>query len=159
MRTVLIRLAELLALCVATSIVGNLVVFFGVIPADDVTFYNVILTASVIFFIVCNVFMLRRCFFELRSRVKYYLYNYIAYGIFMATTAVVYKIFGETVYAWLFNTLKILKFSEAGVHTIYATAAFHILMLAVIGFAPWGMDWVLRIKNAPKPQSNDTDAK
>ena len=155
MRTILIRFTELIALCSVTSFLGNLVVFFGVIPIDDITIYNIILTASVIFFIVCNILMLRRCFFELRSRVKYYLYNYIAYGIFMATTAVVYKIFGETVYAWLFNTLKILKFSEAGVHTIYATAFFHFLMLAVIGFAPWGMDWVLRIKSFPHSKKEE----
>lgn len=120
--------------------------YYNLIPTDNFTVYSLVLLAATVIFVTANVFMLRHCFFELHDRVAYYLLNYIAYGIFMLITVLVYKIFGQVPYAWMFNTLKLLAFSKLeSVTTAGATAVTHIIMLGVIALAPIGMDWVFDI--------------
>lgn len=107
--------------------------------------YSLVLLVVTIIFVTANAFMLRHCFFELHDRKAYYVLNYTAYGIFMLITVLVYEIFGQIPYAWMFNTLKLLAFSEFDFSTAAATAVTHFMMLGVIALAPIGMDWVFDI--------------
>ena len=144
MRTVITRLAELLGLCFYMSPISCAMYYYKFIPNTD-TAYSIVLLVATAIFITANVFMLRHCFFELHSRRDYYLYNYIAYGIFMLITVLVYKIFGQVPYAWMFNTLKLLAFSDFDFSTAAATAVTHFAMLGVIALAPIGMDWIFDV--------------
>ena len=144
MRTVFMRLGELLLLCFTMSPISCALYYYNFIPNTDMA-YSLVLLAVTVIFVTANVFMLRHCFFELHDRVAYYLLNYIAYGIFMLITVLVYKIFGQVPYAWMFNTLKLLAFSDFDFSTAAATAVTHFAMLGVIALAPIGMDWIFDV--------------
>lgn len=144
MRTVIIRLAELLGLCFIMSPISCALYYFKIIPNTDAA-YSIVLLIATCIFVTANVFMLRHCFFELRSRKAYYLLNYTAYFLFMLITVLVYEFFGQIPYAWMFNTLKLLAFSNFDFSTAAATAVTHFMMLGVIALAPIGMDWIFDV--------------
>lgn len=144
MRTVITRLAELLGLCFIMSPISCALYYYEFIPRTDMA-YSLVLLAATVIFITANVLFLRHCFFELHDRKAYYVLNYTAYGIFMLITVLVYEIFGQIPYAWMFNSLKLLAFSEFDFSSANATAVTHFVMLGVIALAPIGMDWIFDI--------------
>jgi|GEM_PF-1347758 len=147
MRTILIRTAELLLSCITLSLIPNLLYRYWFI---DMQWFRILTLVAMGIFVIVNVFMLRRCYFELRSEWRYYLFNYLAYGIFMLITALVYVVFvvmavKPDVYSWLFNALKLTRFSELKFGSIDATLISHAIMLCTIALAPIGMDWIWSI--------------
>ena len=143
MRTILLRLRDLLCLSFALSSLSCALYYYGVISASRET-YGLVLIATTVVFIVSNIFMLRKCFFDIANLKMYYILNYSAYCIFMMITAGVYLWFGELPYAWLFNTLKLTSFAKTALSTVTSTMITHVVMLVVIAVAPAGMDWVLQ---------------
>lgn len=136
MRTILIRLAELLSLCFIGSSVTCALYYYHVIANTDLAYF-LTLSIAVAIFIAKNISMLLRCYYELPILKTYYLLNYSAYGIFMLIGAVVYLLFGEIPYAWMFNTLKLATFSILDLHALASTALTHLVMLIVIAVIPF----------------------
>lgn len=144
MRTILIRLAELLGLCFIMSPISCALYYYKWIPNTEAA-YGIMLVIITIIFIVSNVLMLRRCYFDLRNTVAYYVTNYMAYFVFMVITYVTFRLFGEVPYAWLFNTLKLAAFTDFDLSSLRSTFFTHGIMLLIIAVAPIGMDWVFEL--------------
>lgn len=144
MRTILTRLAEMLLLCFTLSTISCALLYYEWIPVTE-SAYGITLLIVAIIFIVCNVFMLRQCYFDLRDPRMYYILNFAAYGIFMLITAVVYKGFGRVVFSWMFNALKLLTYTDFDLSAVHSTAVMHAIMLVVIAIAPIGMEWIFDI--------------
>lgn len=141
MKTVLIRLAELLGLCMTLSALSCALWYYKIIPRTESAYGLVLIVVSIIF-LVSNAFMLRQCFFDLRNVAAYYLLNYLAYFIFMVITYVTFRVFGEVPYAWMFNTLKLAAFTDFDLSSLRSTFVMHLIMLVLITVAPIGMEWV-----------------
>ena len=54
----------------------------------------------------------------------------------MLITALVYFVFGETLYALMFNTLKLATFLNIGISALASTALTHLVMLIIIAVVP-----------------------
>lgn len=163
MRTILIRLVELLLLCFTMSPISCALYYYQWIPNTDAA-YGIMLIIMMIIFIVSNVFMLRQCYFDLRNTAAYYITNYIAYFVFMVITYVTYRLFGEVPYAWLFNTLKLAAFTDFDLSSLRSTFVTHGIMLLIIAVAPIGMDWVFDLpeddfdeEDEPEPFEDEED--
>lgn len=164
MRTILIRLAELLLLCFTMSPISCALYYYHWIPNTEAA-YGILLIVITIIFIVSNVFMLRQCYFDLRDTAAYYITNYIAYFVFMVITYVTFRLFGEIPYAWLFNTLKLAAFTDFDLSSLRSTFVTHGIMLLIIAVAPIGMDWVFDLpeedfedeEDEPEPFEDEED--
>lgn len=144
MRTILRRLAELLIPCFIMSPITCALYYYEVIPPTHEA-YAVMLFFVQIIFVLINVLSLRKDYFELCNPPLYFVLNYVAYGIFIAITLVCYKFLAPVPYAWLFNTLKLMAFSEFDASTLTATILTHIMMIIAIALAPIGMEWVFEV--------------
>lgn len=142
MRTVLLRLKDLFLLCFIISPISCALYYYGVIPNTDGAFCTLLLLASFVF-VISNVFMLRKCFCEIADPQIYYVLNYVAYGIFILITVVMYFVLDDVPYAWLFSTIKFLKFALPNISTLFAVVFMHVVMLIVITVAPIGLEWIL----------------
>ncbi len=135
MRTVLIRLAEMLALCCITSSISCAVNYFNIIPSTDEAFF-LVLAVALLIFVVENFFMLRACFWENPVLSTYYLFNFAAYGILVLISLLVYKFGGKVPYAWLFGTFKLVTYSSLDFPALKSSALIHLAMLILIGITP-----------------------
>ena len=135
MRPVIIRLAEITLLCGLLSSVSCALYYYQFIANTDIAFC-MLLAIAFSAFVIANVFMLRRCFREMPKLKSYYFFNYVAYGIFIAISVIMYKKFGEVPYAWCFSTLKLAAFLPVDLSTLRATMLSHLVMLLVIAIAP-----------------------
>lgn len=144
LRPVLIRFTEMMVLCISFSSICCALFYYQIIVNSDFSFCLALFLAISVF-VLANTFMLRRFYLEYPVLKVYYILNYIAYGIFMFTTAVVYILFGEVIYAWMFSTLKITAFMKVDHTTVQATAFSHFIMLLLIAIAP--LDLYFSFKN------------
>ncbi|MBE6680254.1 MAG: hypothetical protein E7598_07025 [Ruminococcaceae bacterium] len=137
MRRILKNLLRLLLYCFVTSPVSCALYYYRIIPNTDIAYARVLLVITV-GFIAYYLHFLRRGYSKLRrNKKKYFTVNLSSYGIFMLITAVVYILFGEIAYAWMFNSLKLLAFVSNDFSSFGATAIMHIIMLCVIAIAPY----------------------
>ncbi len=141
MRTILIRLAELLGTSFLLSPITCALYYYAIIPTTHSS-YAIVLFIAMVLFIVINIFMLRNCYFDLRNPLLYYTFNYISYAIFMGITVLSRTVFGATPYAWLFNAFNMFAFSEFELTALQSTFVTHAIMLIVIAVAPIGMRWI-----------------
>lgn len=141
MRTVLIRLAEMLISSALLSTLSIAIFPFCFSDGTDRNF-GVLLLFSFILFICYNIRSLRRCYFELHNARRYYLFNLLSYMIFILITLAVFSFAGEHIYAFLFNIFKIARFSGLNWSALKATMLSHTVMVAVILLAPAGMNWI-----------------
>ena len=156
MRTILLRLGDLLSLSFIMSPIFCALFYYRVFdPAPETMAKAQAITLALVtvVFIICNVLMLRRCFFEIKNRKIYYIFNYSAYAIFILLTVVAFFVSKfvlktEVPYAWMFSVLKLAKFLGLTSSTLVATAMMHFVMLIVIALAPIGMGWVLEFEAA-----------
>lgn len=139
MRKYWIWLAKMLVFCFLTSSISCWMYYYGFITPTSET-YSIVLLVILIGFIAYNIHELRNLRFK-KYRNKdyykdYYRYSYAVYGVFILVTVVAYLLCGETVYAVLFNALKLATFLPANLPTMAATMVTHAIMLAVIAIAP-----------------------
>ena len=141
MRTILIRLAELLITSASLSAVSNLIHISNLYEPTEFSLSIVLLFAFIIF-VTTNVFRLRVCYSVIHNRSRYLIYNFAAYFIFIIISIFVHLIFGDAAYAWMFNIFKVPHFCALGWSTAASAVVSHIAMLAAIILAPAGMWWI-----------------
>ena len=137
------NLIELLALSTALSSLANGLYALGTIPTTHNALLAVLLLAF-IFFIIFNISRLRRCYAALHDPKAYLCLNYAVYAAFILISLFIYFVCGETVYAWMFNIFKVIRFSKLGWSALASSALFHGIMLAVIALTQIGMDWIYK---------------
>ena len=144
MRIILKRLAELLLLCFILSPITCALYYYELIPQTD-SAYAIVLFCAQLIFIIVTVFSLRGDYFDLCNPPLYFTFNYISYGLFAIITALCYKFVGRVPYAWLFNTLQLMGFSELDLKGYGATIFTHVMMIIAIALAPIGMEWIFDV--------------
>lgn len=146
MRGFILRFLEILAAntvlsCIATAVFKS--VFF-VATVQNCT--KVLVAVSVIF-IVFNVWRLRYCFFDMRSRAAFYIANYAAYALFIVINMTALAVLPKGPYTWLFAIEKLWSTACAFNISNYASAiATHTVMLIVIALSPIGMSWIFEME-------------
>ncbi len=111
----------------------------GILSTRPMLFWA--LLVGVILFVFINVFFLRNCYFELKERKRYYIVNIVAYVFYALLMFIINGIGWNQVYAWLFATTKVLRFTSVYLDTMYSALFFHGICLAMIFLAPFGVDW------------------
>lgn len=100
-----------------------------------------LIIGAVIFFAV-NVRMLRYCYYDMRNyRMEYYIVNMAAYLLFALVCFAVYFFCNSEVYAWLFVTTKLIRYTVVKVPILYSALFFHFIGLITIFLSPIGMKW------------------
>ena len=143
-KAVLFRFGELLRSCAALSATAA-GIFCLKNFITSVGNCTLVLGFMCLVFFAVNVRLMRRCFFELQSRLRFYLVNLIAYILFAAVGFGVYRHFGSTAYTWGFGITKIIAIANGyGVSTLRSAVIFHAVMAVVTVFSLLGMGWVLK---------------
>ncbi|MBQ8836656.1 MAG: hypothetical protein IJ002_04010 [Clostridia bacterium] len=62
--------------------------------------------------------------------------------MFMIFSLLVYLIFGNVAYTWMFSIFKVARFCNLQLSIAASAIASHVVMLAAIALAPLGMDWI-----------------
>ncbi len=132
------RFVELMAWTVVLSIACILISYLNLENPQKIL--KVCLPLGALIFVLINVDMLKHCYYDLRKKYIYYLTNYIAYFLYMAVTALVYFLFGITVYSWAFGITRFLGYTFSAITNHASVIIFHVIMLVAIGIAPLGMD-------------------
>ena len=138
MFVILQRLFELLFWSGTLSFVSCMLYLFEFFYASEANFAIVLMVAFLIFIII-NIVLLRRCYFELHSTWRYYAFNIIAYALFILSSVAVNFFISDIAYGWAFNIFKVLRFAKTQWPIFDASAASHLVMLAVILIAPIGL--------------------
>lgn len=133
------RFAELFGLTAAFSAIITALNVSGLIYTENYT-VTVALIFAVAAIIYINVILMRNCYFDLRDAVAHYVANFIAYALFFALTVAMYIFFGSSpIFSWLFSVTKFVHFQPLLLPTWISIAAFHIIGIASVVFAPAGM--------------------
>ena len=134
---ILLRFAEIFGIC------GIFSAILSILSLTCNSFLNglipLLLAIFAIMFVIANIMQLRRCYFEVKGGMDYYISNFTAYAIFAVATAAVYLLFGDTTYTWLFAITKVISFFGDRVSIVASTALFHFVMCMIIILAPIGL--------------------
>ena len=134
------RFIELLLTCAVISSVMTILNLSEAVEGKTCLFMGLLLGTAV--FIFVNVIMLRRCYFDLQSKYRYYTANIIAYILFVAVSFAVYFLCSNECYAWIFAITKFARYTNAELSTQHSALLFHGIGLLTVIFAPLGMSWV-----------------
>ena len=142
MRTILIRLAEMLVLSAAFSSSANIIFPYLITEEYEEKYFALFLFLLFVAFVVINVIALRRCYCEIHNEKIYYQLNIGAYLIFILISLAAYWLLDGSTYAFIFNILKFLRFTGFGFSALGATLVSHVLMIVVVLLAPTGLGWI-----------------
>ena len=142
-KVIIRRFLELIITCALISAIAVTINVYCGIGSRIAVFFIAFLGA--LLWMVLNVIMLRHCYFDLRSKMEYYISNYIAYAIFGMCTVIVYLRFSPAVYGWIFAITKFLKYTTLNVSTVISTAFFHLLAGLMILIVPFTMSWIFSL--------------
>ena len=129
----------LICILISLALTG---LFVQEVAADTMESCFVNLSLGAFLYWILNVFMLRRCYFDLKDKSLYYLVNYASYAAFIFFGICIYYIGNKEVYAWLFSITKFARYSGYGISTFTSAMIFHTIMLITIYLSPIGMGWV-----------------
>lgn len=136
------RFLEMLVTCAAISAIAVVLNISGLFTSRFSVFILALLGAICWFSL--NVYMLRRCYFELHDKKTYYISNFAAYAVFGICTVIVYLCFSNALYGWIFAITKFLKYTKFAVSTVKSTALFHLLGGLMVWMSPIGMKWIFK---------------
>ena len=134
------RFLELLVTCAVISTVITLLYAMNLLITDFSL--RLALITGVVIFILSNVWMLRQCYFEMKSNLIYFLVNISAYLLFAAVCLIIYFLCSKYCFTWMFAITKFVRFSTLGFETFHSVLTFHALGLLMVLLAPIGMGWV-----------------
>lgn len=146
MFVILQRLGELLFWSATLSFTSCMLYLFEFFYASEANF-AIVLMIGFLIFVTAQVFMLRRCYYELHSPGAYYLFNFAAYALFILVSVAVNFLISDVAYGWVFNIFKVLRFAKTQWPIFDASAASHLVMLVVILLAPIGMGRIFEFDN------------
>jgi len=145
MRVIIRRFFELLLInTILSSIIVGLYEL-ELLPGEHV-FVKFAMLLGAVLFAVIQAFMLRHCYFDLCNKYDYYLFNYLAYAVFMVVDIAVFFLCNNVIFTWGFGITKFLRFISVGMDTFFGIIVFHLAMLVIIALAPIGMGWVFILK-------------
>ena len=105
MRIVLRRFVELTGAEILLSVMAVALNLFEII----ISRYPValMLIFFIILYLVLNIFQLRYCYEDAPDVKEYYVFNFLAYGIFLAVTVLSHLFMPNSVHTWLFSLTKL----------------------------------------------------
>ena len=143
------RVAELLIPSVIFSFVITILNMTGlVVKRSNVVF---MIAAFVVIYTIFNFTNLRKCYFDLCNKKRFYLLNFLSHAIFACINFAVLMSSENAVYTWLFSITKGLKFLDIDI--IYSVLLFHFIQLICIVVSPIGMGWVFYRDDVDEEQS------
>lgn len=156
MFVILRRFGELLFWSSVISFVSCILYLFEFFYASEANF-SIVLMIGFLIFVIIQVFMLRRCYYDLRSPGAYYLFNFAAYALFILFSVGVNFLISDVAYGWLFNIFKVLRFAKTQWPIFEASAASHLVMVLVILLAPLGVGRILEFDSIRSGFTEDFD--
>lgn len=136
------RLAELFLPCIIFSAVITLLNITGILVKRSQVVIVMLVCIGV--FTYYNFSNLRQCYFDLRNKRIYFVFNLLAHAIFAAVNMLLYAFAPSEAYAWLFSVTKVLIFID--IDPIYSVLAFHLIEIICIFAATIGMNWIFKKK-------------
>ena len=138
MRIVLRRFIEFTGAEILLSVMAVALNLFEII----ISRYPValMLIISIILYLVLNIFQLRFCYEDAPDVKEYYVFNFLAYGMFLAVTVLSYLFMPNSVHTWLFSLIKALCY--LGHSAWLSMLIFFGTLAVVIVAAPMGVYWV-----------------
>lgn len=131
------RFIEVTGFCVLFSVI------LAMMSRSTVSMVNGLVPISMMIltlvYVILNVLMLRRCYYDIMGIRDYYTGNVVAYLVFAIINIVVCILFNDVIYTWLFAITKFARFFGENVSKIESALIFHLIMLMVIFVAPVGM--------------------
>ncbi len=100
------------------------------------TSVGAIMALSLALYLFCNFYLLRGCCEDL-DIVEYYIYNLVAYILFVGVNAAFYFGGNNSLYTWLFSITKTIFVLFQQMKTFTSIKIFHGLILALIFIAPY----------------------
>ncbi len=131
------RFIEVTGLCTLFSVI------LAMMSRSSNTMVNGLVPISMIIltlvYVLLNVLMLRRCYYDIMGIRDYYIGNVLAYLIFAVINIVVCILLNDVIYTWLFAITKFARFFGENISKIESALIFHLIMLMVVFVAPVGM--------------------
>ena len=149
MKRVLKRLTEMLVGCILLSVGIMLLDTVRAIPNTQTGYFTVLVIGAGVY-IAFLVNRLRRYWRRAYTRQHYFMKCYAAYGIFALLSLLVYFIFGQAVFAWLFCITMPFHYTNFGLPLWASILLFHCIMLAVIALAPLHLNLNFLTRNPAK---------
>lgn len=125
--------AAVLSVCIVTV--------FEVFNLLASTQYNIAIICifATAVFIAVNMRQMHRCMVDLVRLKLFYKYNFIAYAIFAAINLIFAVFTPVSIFSLLFSFTKVFRYIYEPVTYRQSAVIFHIMMLFVIGIAPFTM--------------------
>lgn len=122
---------SLFSICLALMSKSTHSMVVGLVPIG-----MIILT---ILYVLLNVNMLRRCYYDIMGIIDYYTGNIIAYLVFATINIIMCVLCSDVVYTWIFAITKFARYFGENISKMESALLFHLIMLMVILVAPFGM--------------------
>ena len=143
------RLFEMLVACIGLSTLLMIFIKAGAVPSTQTGYFTVLVIGAGVY-IAFLVNHLRRYWRRAYTRQHYFMKCYAAYGIFALLSLLVYFIFGQAVFAWLFCITMPFHYTNFGLPLWASILLFHCIMLAVIALAPLHLNLNFLTRNPAK---------
>ena len=140
-RIIIIRLLEMILPCIAFSMLATGLNVIGLsITSKSIV---VILSVSVIFYMMINSRCSKNLFFALGDKTQYRILSGICIALLAAIIYAVRHFAGNVIFVWLFAITKCFYFLSVKIPLIVSIALFMAILLAVVMFAPAGMEYMV----------------
>ena len=93
-------------------------------------------------FMLLDVFLMRKNYYYLAHRRKYYMANYIAHGTYMAINLFYCKNLNSMVYKYFFSITGFIGYSHMNISMYISAIVFNIILILGIRLASVGMQWL-----------------
>lgn len=141
-RVITRRFIELLSICIIFSvIVTSLNIADILYTRENLTFGTF---TGTMLFIIINLNMLRKCYFDLQNAAIYYLSNIAAYLIFVCVWLLIYHFSSNEFYTWMFAITKLARYTQLRLNDFHAAMLFHVFGIITVIFAPIGMNRIIK---------------
>ena len=135
------RTTEMLMGSILLSVLVCLMCITGVLPIDSAR-RDVALIIVPVIYIILNIRMLRKAYWDLGNRGAYYIINLCAHALFALVSLSTLAFCPRETYSWLFIVTGFMRFSRIGISACISITLFHILAVSSIFLAPLGMNWI-----------------
>ncbi len=127
-KTTFLRFCEISLVTMVLSIVATFTSLH--LAKNDATIY-IILLIGVIFFSLLQIFMLRKCRYDILNIRYYFLVNIMAYILSVGVHILLYNKLSNEIYTWLFSLTKFAIYSGKNIPFLTSNCIFYGIILAL----------------------------